>query len=102
MSADLCPAMAIIHQGRVLAAGDPSQLVSELNGRVWRKAIARSELADYQQRFRVISMRLFGGRNVIHVLQDELPESGFEPVVPDLEDLYFATIKGHNGGAASS
>jgi len=98
---DLCRHMAIIHQGRVHAAGDPTTLVAELNGRVWRKAIARSELADYQQRFQVISMRLFGGRNVIHVLQDELPEAGFEPVVPDLEDLYFATIKGFNAGAAN-
>jgi len=98
---DLCQHMAIIHQGRVHAAGDPTTLVTQLNGRVWRKAIARSELAGYQQRFRVISMSLFGGRNVIHVLQDEMPEAGFEPVIPDLEDLYFATIKGFNSGAAN-
>jgi ABC-2 type transport system ATP-binding protein len=98
---DLCRQMAIIHQGRVHAAGDPTTLVAELNGRVWRKAIDRAEVADYQQRFRVISMRLFGGRNVLHVLQDVRPEEGFEPVVPDLEDLYFATIKGFTAGAAN-
>ena len=91
---DLCRQMAIIHQGRVRAAGDPAELVTQLNGRVWKKAIARSDVADYQQRFQVISMRLFGGRNVLHVLQDDLPEAGFEPVAPDLEDLYFATIRG--------
>jgi ABC-type multidrug transport system ATPase subunit len=91
---DLCRNMAIIHQGRVHAAGDPTTLVGELNGRVWKKAIARSDVPDYQQRFRVISMRLFAGRTLLHVLGDELPEPGFEPVVPDLEDLYFATIRG--------
>jgi len=91
---DLCRQMAIIHQGRVRAAGDPSELVTQLNGRVWRKAIAGSEVADYQQRFKVISMHLFGGRTILHVLQDDLPEAGFEPTVPDLEDFYFATIKG--------
>jgi len=91
---DLCRNMAIIHQGRVQAAGDPTTLVGELNGRVWKKAIARSDVPDYQQRFRVISMRLFAGRTMLHVLQDDLPEPGFEPVVPDLEDLYFATIRG--------
>jgi ABC-type multidrug transport system ATPase subunit len=91
---DLCRNMAIIHQGRVQAAGDPTTLVGELNGRVWKKAIARSDVPDYQQRFRVISMRLFAGRTLLHVLGDELPEPGFEPVVPDLEDLYFATIRG--------
>ncbi len=98
---DLCRQMAILHQGRVQAVGDPTALVAELTGRVWRKAIARSEVADYQQRFRVISMHLFGGRNVLHVLQDELPEPGFEPVAPDLEDLYFATIKGFTPGTAN-
>jgi hypothetical protein len=49
---------------------------------------------DYQQRFRVISMRLTAGRTLLHVLGDELPEPDFEPIVPDLEDLYFATIRG--------
>jgi hypothetical protein len=28
------------------------------------------------------------------VLNGERPEAGFEPVTPDLEDLYFATIHG--------
>ena len=66
---DLCRNMAIIHQGRVRAAGDPAALVDALNGRVWKKVIARAELPDYQQRFRVISMRLFAGRTLLHVLQ---------------------------------
>ena len=98
---DLCRNMAIIHQGRVHAVGDPAALVAQLNGRVWRKAISRAELPDYQQRFRIISMHLFAGRTVLHVLQDESPEAGFEPVTPDLEDLYFATIKGFLHGAAA-
>jgi ABC-2 type transport system ATP-binding protein len=98
---DLCRQMAIIHQGQVRAAGDPAALVQALNGAVWKKAIDRTQLADYQQRFRVISMRLVAGRTLLHVLQNELPEPGFEPVVPDLEDLYFATIRGFNHGAAN-
>ncbi|MFZ0313614.1 MAG: ABC transporter ATP-binding protein [Candidatus Korobacteraceae bacterium] len=98
---DLCRNMAIIHRGRVQATGDPTTLVGELNGRVWKKAIARSEVPDYQQRFQVISMRLFAGRTMLHVLQDDVPEPGFEPVVPDLEDLYFATIRGFTPGTAN-
>ncbi|MGB8772157.1 MAG: ABC transporter ATP-binding protein [Candidatus Korobacteraceae bacterium] len=91
---DLCSNMAIIHQGRVHAAGDPAALVDTLNGRVWKKVISRAEVPDYQQRFRVISMRLVAGRTLLHVLSDGSPEPDFEPVVPDLEDLYFATIRG--------
>ena len=98
---DLCRQMAIIHQGRVHAAGEPMAMVAELTGRVWRKPIEPSQIADYQRRFRVISMHLFGGRNVLHVLHDELPEPGFEPVAPDLEDLYFTTIKGFTAASAN-
>jgi hypothetical protein len=46
-------------------------------------------------------MRLFGGRTLLHVLNDDLPESGFEQVVPDLEDLYFATIRGFTKSAVN-
>ena len=98
---DLCRNMAIIHQGRVRATGDPTALVQALNGSVWRKAIDRPQVAEYQERFRVISMRLFAGRTMLHVLQNDLPEPGFEPVVPDLEDLYFATIRGFSYGTAN-
>ena len=91
---DLCRAMAIIHEGRVLVTGNPTQLVAELAGRVWTKSIAHSELASYRERFQVISMRLFGGQTLVHLLSEQQPEAGFEPASPDLEDLYFATIRG--------
>jgi ABC-type multidrug transport system ATPase subunit len=91
---DLCGRMAIIHQGRVMLAGEPAALVAELDGRVWKRVIQSAELSTYRERFQLISMRLFAGRTLIHVLNGEPPETGFEPVTPDLEDLYFATIRG--------
>jgi ABC-2 type transport system ATP-binding protein len=98
---DLCRNMAIIHQGGVRATGDPAELVGRLQGRIWKKAIARADLPDYQQRFRVVSMHLSAGRTMLHVFHTEQPEAGFEPVSPDLEDLYFATIKGYTDGAGA-
>ena len=91
---DLCSAMAIIHEGRVRVAGNPTELVAELDGKVWRKSIAHDELARYRDRYQLISMRLFAGQTLVHVLNDQPPEAGFEPAVADLEDFYFATIKG--------
>jgi ABC-type multidrug transport system ATPase subunit len=90
----LCRKMAVIHQGRVLVTGDPVILVRELEGMVWRKSIEPAEVAAFRERHRVISMRLFGGRTIVHVFSPNRPDTGFEPVTPDLEDLYFATIKG--------
>jgi ABC-2 type transport system ATP-binding protein len=91
---DLCGHMAILHQGRVLATGQPAALVEKLEGRVWKKSIDTLELEAQKQQFRVILVRLFAGRTVIHVLSDDPPGPGFEPSTPDLEDLYFAAVRG--------
>lgn len=91
---DLCRQMAIIHHGRVVLTGDPMTLVRELDGMVWRKSIEPAEVTAFRERYQVISMRLFGGRTIVHVFSQQRPDSSFEPVTPDLEDLYFATIKG--------
>ncbi len=99
---DLCRAMAIIHEGQVLVTGDPLALVKGIAGKVWSSSIPQAEVATSSQKFRVISMRLFAGRTLVHVLSNEKPREGFEPVVPDLEDLYFATIKGFVHGPASA
>ena len=91
---DLCSNMAIIHEGRVVAAGEPMPMVQKLKGMVWRKSIEPADQRAVQERHQVISMRLFGGRTIVHVFSPQQPDSSFEPVTPDLEDLYFATIKG--------
>jgi ABC-type multidrug transport system ATPase subunit len=102
---DLCRSMAIIHEGRVRVSGNPSELVGQIEGQVWKKSIAHDELSSYHQRFRLISMRLFAGQTLVHVLSPREPDAGFEPATPDLEDYYFATIKGFihppQGGAVN-
>ena len=89
---DLCQRMAIIAEGQVLADGSPGELRAELRGRVWRKTIAKSALDEHRQRHAVISDRLAAGRRAIHVLADQAPE-GFTAREPDLEDVYFATLR---------
>ena len=97
---DLCPAMAIICDGRIVRQGDPAGLVEALKGRIWRKAITKSELDDHRARHQVISNRLFAGRTVIHVLADADPGDGFEPIHGGLEDLYFSTLSASRRAAA--
>ena len=89
---DLCSRMAIIAGGRVLLTGVPRDIIAELQGTIWRKAIDKEELDGYKERFQVISTRLFAGRTVIHVYSRENPGDGFEPVAADLEDVYFHTL----------
>lgn len=89
---DLCANMAILSGGHVIAAGPPAALVDELRGKLWRKTVARAEIAGHMERHRVISTHLFGGETRLHVLADERPADGFETVEPGLEDVYFATL----------
>ncbi len=93
---DLCTNMAIIHEGRVLYQGRPDAAIAELQGRVWQRSIQKSELPQYEERYRVISSRLVGGRPYLHVLGDENPEDGFSPTAPNLEDVFFTRIRGWN------
>ena len=89
---ELCPRMAILAAGRVVLEGSPQRLVQALDGRLWRKAVAKRSLDDYRRNLTVISTRLFAGETQLHVLADARPESGFELVAPNLEDVYFATL----------
>jgi len=90
--ADLCPAMAIISEGRIVLEGAPGELMSSLAGRIWMKTIEKGELAAVRQAHEVISTRLFSGRTIIHVLADSDPGHGFVPAPGGLEDVYFSTL----------
>lgn len=90
--ADLCQRMAIIAQGQVRLAGRPADLIASMEGKIWRRTIAKSELEEYQERLTVISTRWFAGELVVHVHSESPLEDGFEPVDARLEDVYFSTL----------
>jgi ABC-2 type transport system ATP-binding protein len=91
---DLCRDMAILHQGELLMTGDPGRAVAGLVGRTWEKTVRRDEVGKQAAAHRVLSTRLFGGQTRLRVFSEERPDASFEPVPPDLEDVYFAAIKG--------
>jgi ABC-2 type transport system ATP-binding protein len=90
----LCPRVAVLAGGRVLLDGEPDRLVETLAGRVWRKTVDRDRLDAYRAALPVLSTQRHAGRTRIQVLADAAPEPGFEPVAPDLEDVYFAALQG--------
>ena len=89
---DLCPAMAIICDGRIVLEGAPLELVGQLKGKIWKKIIDKAELEAAKAQYKVISTRLLAGRTVIHILSDDNPGAGFTPVEGGLEDVYFSTL----------
>ncbi|HEX8779459.1 MAG TPA: ABC transporter ATP-binding protein [Rhodanobacter sp.] len=90
---DLCQRLAIIGQGQLLLAGEPREAIRAMEGRVWRRTIDKAALDGYRARMNILSTRLAGGRTLLHVLADDLSGEGFEPVAPDLEDVYFGHLR---------
>ncbi|HET7232033.1 MAG TPA: ABC transporter ATP-binding protein [Longimicrobium sp.] len=88
----LCPRMAILADGRVLREGAPRALVAELGGRVWSKTIEKRDVPAIRASFDVLSTQLFEGKTRVHVIADARPDTGFEPVDADLEDVYFSVL----------
>lgn len=91
---ELCTDMAIINQGEVLYNGNPNDALKGIEGKVWKKRIAKVDLEKYKSEFNVISDRLIAGAPEIHVLSDLQPDSSFEKREGDLEDVYFSYIQG--------
>lgn len=89
---ELCTNMAIIHQGKVVLQDQPRHALAELQGRIWRKSVAKSSLPEYQQNHTIISSKLVAGRPEIHVYSESAPDSSFTNVNVDLEDVFFTKI----------
>jgi ABC-type multidrug transport system ATPase subunit len=94
---ELCTRMAIIHRGQILQEAEPLQAVEGLQGMIWRRVVEKSGLPALERAHQVISTKLLGGRTVVHVYCQQDPGNGFEPVAPDLKDVYFTTMAGHMG-----
>ncbi|HEX8671856.1 MAG TPA: ABC transporter ATP-binding protein [Longimicrobium sp.] len=97
---ELCSRMAIIDRGEILLEAEPLSAVAALQGRIWRRVIARDELARVEEEHAVISTKLLAGRTVVHVHSSTSPGAGFEPVEAKLEDVYFSTMARYYGQPA--
>ena len=95
--AELCTNMAIIDRGEILLEAEPLGAIDGMKGKVWRRVIEKRDLPDVERDHAVISTKLFAGRTVVHVYSESVPGPAFEPVEPDLEDVYFSTMSGHIG-----
>ncbi|WP_026375893.1 ABC transporter ATP-binding protein [Aestuariibacter salexigens] len=96
---ELCSNMAVLGSGQILLEGNPIEVTTRLNGRIWRKAVSLQEAEQMEQSLNVISKRLLAGQTLIHVLADEAPE-GFERTPATLEDVYFSTLNASRSQAA--
>lgn len=89
---NLCPKMAIMSKGEIISQGNPTELVANIEGKIWTKIIPKKDIAVYKKAFDIISTKLVAGETQIRVLSNTKPEAEFEKIIPNLEDYYFATL----------
>lgn len=93
---NLCTNMAIIDKGKILVQTDPTEIVTDFNGKIWEKEVSDDELEFIEQKYNVISSRLFAGKTFVKVYNETNPGDEFESVKPILEDVYFFTLHKHS------
>ncbi len=89
---NLCPNMAVMNLGQVLYHGPTNQSLQALTGKIWKQLIAKEELQQYREQYKIISTRVVEGKILIHVYAEKSPSPNFSQVEPDLEDVYFSYI----------
>ena len=93
---NLCPKMAVIHQGKVISEGKPSDFLTSLKDSIWRKTIDKNEREYYEQNYNILSTQLSEGKLSIHIYAKKYPQDHFETISPTLEDYYFLTMNQTN------
>ncbi len=88
---DLCPQMAVMDDGKIVAQGAPHQLAAQLRGKIWRKEIASDRLEQVKSEQQLVMTRFVAGVLVVDVQSDTQPE-GFQSVEPELEHVYFSIV----------
>jgi ABC-type multidrug transport system ATPase subunit len=88
--AELCPQMAILQRGQIVQCGNPLALIETLQGQIWARAL--TDASEISPDWTVITARMMRGQRYVRVLSRDRPGSGFEPVAPDLNDVYFTAL----------
>jgi ABC-2 type transport system ATP-binding protein len=90
---DLCTRMAIINEGRIIMQEGTIHALTYLMGKIWEKEISKSAISEYENKYAVLSTRLFAGKTYIRIYSKTNPENGFRWGDITLEDVYFYYLK---------
>lgn len=89
---NLCNKMAVMNLGRLLFNGKTTEALDVLKGRIFEASIEKEELAEYREKYNVISTHVAEGKIIVHVVSDQLPAAQFKAMDASLEDVYFSYI----------
>lgn len=90
---DLCPNIAILLDGLIVAEGAPADLMQDLSEHIWESETDRSKVEQLKRNHKVISTRFSKGKLKVRVHAETAPSAEFTKAGISLEDVYFAAIR---------
>ncbi len=90
---ELCNNMAILNGGKILMEDTPRKAQEKLEGQIWSIDKSKEEAEELTEKYNVLSSSFNEDNSLnVRVLSTE-SLSGFTQVKPNLEDVYFNTLK---------
>ncbi len=80
--------IVLIRKGNMLTHTEPEKLLQSVEGKVWTRVIAGSELPAFRKQFLISGAIRRSDGVQIRMVSEPCPIPGAEPVAPNLEDAY--------------
>ena len=94
---ELCNNMAIMNNGRILKQIKPEDSTNELKGKIWTKIVEKADIESLNNKLNILSTSFNPDNSMnIRVHSEICPDKGFKKVDPNLEDVYFTTLKSNS------
>ena len=91
---ELCNNMAIMNNGRILKQIKPTDSTKELKGKIWMKIVEKDQIDELNKNLNILSTSFNPDNSInIRIYSESKSNEGFKKVDPNLEDVYFTTLK---------
>lgn len=77
----------LLNKGNIIGFGTETEIVSEIEGKVWESEIPSENVYEVMNTMRVSNVVSQGAKSKIKLVSDEKPFENSMPVPPDLEDV---------------
>lgn len=92
--ATTCPRVAVLHQGKILKAGSPHDLLSQAEGAVWLVDISENRLAELRRTYNVVAVTHTAQGVQAKIIHEGRPAVKCISAHPSLEDAYMVLMGG--------
>ena len=91
---ELCNNMAIMNNGRILKQIKPTDSTKALKGKIWMKIVEKDQIDELNKNLNILSTSFNPDNSInIRIYSESKSNEGFKKVDPNLEDVYFTTLK---------